>query len=157
MYEDNDLLNLEDNDDILLEDEDCEESEDSEDSEDIKDFDLELLLMGGIVDREIDFFNKKTNKQDKMFVRLKSVSHEEWVKAEAKLNKNKKSKKTVKDFVGALVAKSWVDSDAKPIPITAIRSLDNGTLKNIYEQVKFVSGQFEDKTEERMIEKLLDF
>lgn len=154
-----DLINIEetDNEDIILDDIDMEESEETEEDAELRDFDLELLLLGGVVPREIDFFNKNTKRHEKMVVNLKSVTHEEWAKAEAKLNMNKKNKNTVRDFVGSIVSKSWVDNNEELIPISIIRKLDGGVLKNIYAEVKIVSGQFEDKTEDKLIEKLAGF
>lgn len=140
--------------DDIEENEDIEETEKEDTS--IHDFDLELLIVEGknaIVEREVDFFNVKKNQQEKMTFRMKPVPHVDWVKAEGAMSKNK-NKKTVRDFIGKIVALSLLNSDDEPIPISIIRKLPGGTLKNLFEQVKIISGQFTDRTEDKLLEKI---
>lgn len=135
-----------------------ENQEDEENNAELRDFDLELLIVEGkdaIIDREVAFFNTETKKQEKMIQPLKPVQHTEWVKAEAILQK--KSKQSVKDFKGAIVSKGWVKPDGTPIPLSVIRKLAEGTVDNIYEEIKIISGKFEDRTEDKLLDKLAGF
>ena len=156
MDEFNDLADM----DIHLDDEDIEETEDKVESkkEDtpIHDFDLELLIVEGkdaIVERDVDFFNVKENQQETMTFRMKPVPHAEWVKAEGAMSKNK-NKKTVRDFIGKIIANSLVDVNDESVPISIIRKLPGGTLKNLFEEAKIISGQFTDRTEDKLLEKI---
>lgn len=125
----------------------------------VRDFDLEMLIVDGkdaVLEREIDFFNLETKQQEKMSVKLKPIPHKEWIKAEAILQ-NKRNKKEVKDFKGFLIAQSWVDNQEKEIPISTIRKLGDGTINSLYEEIKIISSHFQDRTEDKLLDKIVGF
>lgn len=155
MLED-DSIDLDINDDIFLDDEEIEKIEENTP---LDDFDLETLIVEGTdaaIERKIDYFNPKTQKQGKMAVRLKPVSNIEWTKVEGAVSKNKNKNKII-DFRSRIVAKSLLDKNNELVPISLIYKMGKGTIGNIYEEVKIISGQFEDKTEDKIIEKMVDF
>lgn len=120
----------------------------------LDEFELSNLIVEGneVIERLISYFNIKTKEERRMKVYLKPVPHTEWNKATSSVNK--KSNKNIEELI---VSQSLCYEDGIFVPISDIRNMQKGVISSIYEEVKIISGQFEDRMEEKFLEKLSDF
>ena len=133
-----------------------EEEIPDEEIESLDDFDLEMLIVNGTdepVQREIKFYNHKAKKTMKMPVYLRPVSHGIWSKATKDAIK-KNSNKNIEELI---CSQGWVDKDGLVIPLTKIRGMQKGVVTAVYEEIKIISGQTEDRFEEKYLQKISDF
>ena len=125
---------------------------DEEEEEEIDDFDMEALIVSGTdadVERVIKYFDLKTKKIKKMRVNLKPVSHAVWE------NRAKQTgRKSNKSMEQMICAAGWMYPDGMPIEIEDIRKMAKGVVTSVFEEIKEVSGQTENKFEDKFIEKI---
>ena len=123
-----------------------------EEEEEIDDFDMEALIVSGTdadVERIVEYFDLKTKKIRKMRVHLRPVSHAVW-ESKAKQT-GKKSNKSMEQMI---CSKGWLYPDGMPIEIEDIRAMAKGVVTSVFEEIKEVSGQTENKFEDKFIEHL---
>ena len=131
------------------------ENKDVEEEEEISDFNLEALIVEGtdaIIERKIEYFDTDAQKTRKMKIYVQPLAHAEWERM-ARLT-GKKSKKSIEELV---CSKGLVEPDGMEIPLSAIRRMQKGVVSSAYEEIKIVSGQTNDRFEEKFIEKISDF
>ena len=123
-----------------------------EEDEEIDDFDMEALIVSGTdadVERVVKYFDLKTKKIRKMRVNLRPVSHAVW---ESKARQTgKKSNKSMEQMI---CSKGWLYPDGMPIEIEDIRAMAKGVVTSVFEEIKEISGQTENKFEDKFIQQL---
>ena len=112
---------------------------------DIIEEDIELLITQGTnatVERKIPFFNIEQNRYVLMPVTLSSISRGEMIKIEQEGKRNRKQNKGKPDSDTLLrvVAQGLKPKNKKKYTIQDLESMDNGTLKSLYDQINFISS-----------------
>jgi len=135
------------------EDEDYELTPEDEEEilEIVPKFDFERLVTegsDGIFEREIEFFDKKTQTKMKMPIFVKPITRAERNSIERKIsNKNAKVKANLTEL---LCEYGWVQNkDGIRFDPDDIKRVPDGVTNSVAEQINFVSGQFKDRFEER--------
>lgn len=132
-----------------------EESKGIENFDDIDDLDLEALIVEGkeaIIEDTIEIYNLKTKSVEKRRIYLRPIPHVEWSQAIRSTGKNSQ-----KDLEEIVCAKSWLDKDGMPYPISKIKEAPKGIVTQVYEKIKLISGQLNDPFEEKYLNKITDF
>jgi len=146
---------------ILAEDdsEECNEIVDDEEDEELEtvDFDLEKLILEGkdaVMEREIEFFDMEDSKKKKMKVYVKPLSRGDRGDIDKAIadNKNKKGKKNIIDLICALGL--CYSKNGEGVGLSEIRALPDGVAKSIADEIKFISGEFTDRFEDKAIQQL---
>ena len=117
-------------------------------------FSLEKLILEGkdaILTRDIEFFDTEDGKKKKMEVYIKPLSRGDRGdidRAIARKNNNK-------NIVDIICSKSWVmDEKGTAIDISIIRDMPDGVAKSVADEIKFISGEFVDRFEDKAIDKI---
>lgn len=129
-----------------------DESNGIENFDDISDFDLEALIVEGKKTRfedEIELYNPKTKKTERMRIHIKPISHAEWSGAARSTGKNSQ-----KDLEELVCAKCWLMPDGMPIELSKIKGMQKGVVTQVYEKIKIISGQLTDPFEEKYLDKI---
>ena len=128
------------------------EIEREEEDEEIDDFDMEALIVSGTdadVERVVKYFDLKTKKIRKMRVNLRPVSHAVWESKARQTGKN--SNKSMEQMI---CSKGWLYPDGMPIEIEDISAMAKGVVTSVFEEIKEISGQTENKFEDKFIQQL---
>ena len=152
MVKENDRLK-----DLLEEDEEEEEIQTAnliEEELETVPFDLEKLLLEGkdaILTREIEFFDTDDGKKKKMEVYIKPLSRGE----RGQIDRAVAKKNTTKNIVELICAFCWcMDKKGAPMDLSIIREMPDGVAKSVSEEIKFISGDFKDRFEDKAIDKI---
>ena len=100
--------------------------------------DIELLMTRGVdatVERKIPFFNRKTNRYNRMKINLRPLSRGEMAKIE---QEGKRSKD--KDTLLRVVSKGYKPKGRGQYTVEELKDMDSGVLKSIYDEINFISG-----------------
>ena len=100
--------------------------------------DIELLMTRGVdatVERKIPFFNRKTNRYNRMKINLRPLSRGEMAKIE---QEGKRSKD--KDTLLRVVSKGYKPKNRGQYTVEELKDMDSGVLKSIYDEINFISG-----------------
>lgn len=131
---------------------DFEEKTYGELEEDLKDDDLIDLPLSDLdlhqliteskdtsLERYIAIFNPTTERREKMLVRLKPISHGEWVN-----RANKEDNKKGKTFMLLVLAETVLDSNGRLLTFNELKALPSGTIERLYAKVRDISGYLDD-------------
>lgn len=130
--------------------------EPDEELEELSDFDIEALIVEGtsaVIERKITYYDVNKQKKMRMPVYLKPLSHSTWNQITRATSK-KGSNKNIEELA---VHEGLVDKAGLQLQLSQIKGMQKGVVSSIYEEIKLISGQFEDKLEDKMLEKLTDF
>jgi len=139
-----------------------EDIDEDEILEELDEFDFERLVVEGkdsVLKREIVFFDLKTQQKMKMPVYIKPLSRMDRnriEKAISKKNTNGRGKKVAqRNFIEMVCEAGWVqNTDGVKIPLEDIRKVSDGATAAISEEIRFISGEFEDRFETKAIKEL---
>lgn len=131
-----------------------DEQETSADEElEILDFDLETLTLEGkdaVIERTIEFYDIRDNKKKKMRINVRPLTKKEKTEIERRLGK-KNSKLNLEEL---LCEKGLLDKDGMRYDINQIRKLPSGVVANIAQEIRYISGEFTDRFEDKAISTL---
>ena len=131
-----------------------DEQETSADEElEILDFDLETLTLEGkdaVIERTIEFYDIRDNKKKKMRINVRPLTKKEKTEIERRLGK-KNSKLNLEEL---LCEKGLLDKDGMRYDINQIRKLPSGVVANIAQEIRYISGEFTDRFEDKAITEL---
>lgn len=129
-----------------------QEKELMEPIEDLNEFDINALIVEGIdavIEREIQYYDFKNKKEQTMRVYVRPLSHSEWNSVAQTVSKNDNI-----SFAERVCAEGWCDAQGIILKLSDIRKVQNGVVIAVFEEIKIVSGQFTDRTEEKFLDKL---
>ena len=118
----------------------------------LNEFDITALLVDpqAVIERSIKYFDVKTQKPAKMKVYLRPINHSIWNMVNQKVSKNPRS--NVEEIIAE---KGWCSGpDGIALDEDTIRQVQKGVVSAVYEELKFVSGYFEDRMEEKFLERV---
>lgn len=119
---------------------------------DLNEFDINALIVEGtdaVIQREVRYYDLKTKQEQKMKVYVRPLSHSNWNDIAQKVSKNDNI-----SFAERVCSDGWCDSQGIVLDLSDIRRVQNGVVIAVFEEIKIVSGQFEDRTEEKFLDKL---
>ena len=123
----------------------------------LEEFDLEALILDheAVFDESIRFVSPTTKRVEVMPIKIMAVSHSDWNRTARKATK-KGSDDNVEELI---VAKGWVETEEPLsfVPLSKIRRIPRGIISQVFDKIKIVSGQFDDRLEDKLIDKLTDF
>ena len=123
----------------------------------VDDFDLEALILNheAVFDESVRFVSQKTGRVEVMPIKIIAVSHSDWNRTTRKATR-KGSDDNVEELI---VAKGWVQTEEplELVPLSKIRQMPRGIVSQVFDKIKIVSGQFDDRLEDKLIDKLTDF
>lgn len=129
-----------------------QEKEEMEPIEDLNEFDINALIVEGteaIIERRIRYFDLESQSEQKMKVYVKPLSHNDWNGIAQKVSKNDNI-----SFAERVCADGWCTPKGIFIDLSQIRQVQNGVVEAVFEEIKIVSGQFEDRTQDKFLDKL---
>lgn len=129
-----------------------QEKELMEPIEGINEFDINALIVEGtdaIIERNVSYYDVNNKKEQKMRVYVRPLSHSNWNSIAQKVSKNDNI-----SFAERVCADGWCDPQGIVLDLSDIRKVQNGVVIAVFEEIKIVSGQFEDRTEEKFLDKL---
>lgn len=129
-----------------------EEKELMEPIEGLNEFDINALIVEGtdaVIEREVQYYDMKTGEEQQMRVYVRPLSHSNWNSIAQKVSKNDNI-----SFAERVCADGWCDPQGLLLNLSDIRKVQNGVVIAVFEEIKIVSGQFTDRTEEKFLDKL---
>ena len=101
--------------------------------------------------RNIEFFDLEDGKKKKMPVYLKPLSRGDRGAIDRAIAKKDNNKNLI-DLICALGM--CMDEKGKPIDISVIREMEDGFVKSVADEIKFISGEFTDRWEDKAIQQV---
>jgi hypothetical protein len=160
------MKNTEDRINEIMEQDALDESEEnsifdpdeSEELEVLPDFDMEKLILDGkdaVLRREVEFFDLTDSKKKRMPVYVKPLSRGERGAIDKEIARKVKGKSSNKNVIDMICAFGFVMNEkGTPFNISVIREMPDGFVKNVSEEIKFISGDFKDRFEDKAIDKI---
>lgn len=118
----------------------------------LDDIELETLINNSddILPRRVEYFDNKTGTKRAINVHVKPIAHGTYTTVQNLVRKNKS-----RTMVDELLKRQLFNSKGEQFSPEQIEKLPAGTPDAIYEEIRFVSGFFRDKTQELLVKEVV--
>ncbi len=118
----------------------------------LDDIELETLInnCNEILPRRVEYFNPEKDEKRAIMVHIKPIAHGKYTSLQNLVRKNKS-----KTMVDELIKRQLFNSKGIQLSPEQIENLPAGLPDAIYEEIRYISGLFRDKTQELLVKEVV--
>lgn len=117
----------------------------------LDDIEIEALInCNDIMPRRVEYFNSEKGEKRAMIVHIKPMNHGRYTQLQNLVRKNKN-----KTMVDEVLKRQLFNSKGEQLSSEQIENLPAGLPDAAYEEIRYISGLFRDKTQELLVKEVV--